>query len=188
MPGPSSSCVPWSKTPPGAGLPSPNRGVTALAFGSNNTLGTRNVIVFEATHPRPTRSRAYASPVASPRPSPGLLPARAGSPLAGRVSHPLDDERSFMESSHPPFPFDQPCLAATVRAIRPSQTPRMRLIADRTTGSPTHQKRIFSSRSSNSSTGNIVSVSGSTGSSAVAAIYRMFCKVNGTHLMVFTTA
>jgi hypothetical protein len=35
-----------------------------------------------------------------------------GSPLAGRVSHPLDDKRSFMESSHPPFPFDQQCLVA----------------------------------------------------------------------------
>jgi hypothetical protein len=41
-----------------------------------------------------------------------LLPARAGSPLAGRVSHPLDDEQSFMKASPPPIPFDQPCLVA----------------------------------------------------------------------------
>ena len=47
-----------------------------------------------------------------PRPSPGSLPARAGSPLTGRVSHPLDDERSFMESSHPSIPFDQQGLVA----------------------------------------------------------------------------
>jgi hypothetical protein len=36
----------------------------------------------------------------------------AGSPLAGQVLHPLDDKRSFMVASHPPFPFDQPCLVA----------------------------------------------------------------------------
>jgi hypothetical protein len=41
--------------------------------------------------PRPAHSRAYASPSASPRPSQGSLPIRAGSPLIGRVSHPLDD-------------------------------------------------------------------------------------------------
>ena len=45
-------------------------------------------------------------------PSQGLLPARAGSPLAGRVSHPLDDTQSFMKVSPPPIPFDQPCLVA----------------------------------------------------------------------------
>src|SRR5215471_14834929 len=45
-------------------------------------------------------------------PSQGLLPARAGSPLAGRVSHPLDDAQSFMKVSPPPIPFDQPCLVA----------------------------------------------------------------------------
>jgi hypothetical protein len=40
------------------------------------------------------------------------LPARAGSPLAGRDLHPLDNERSFMKSSHPPIPFDQQGLVA----------------------------------------------------------------------------
>ena len=112
MPGSSSSCVPWSKTPPGASPPRPSYGGTAVAFRLFNAMGTRNGIVFEATHSRPTRSRAYASPSASPRPSQGSLSARAGSPLAERVSHPLDDERSFMESSRPPFLSDQPCLVA----------------------------------------------------------------------------
>jgi hypothetical protein len=56
-------------------------------------------IVFGTTYPRLARSRTYASPVSLPRPSPGSLPARAGSPLAGRVSHPLDRKRNFMESS-----------------------------------------------------------------------------------------
>ena len=41
-----------------------------------------------------------------------LATGRAGSPFAGRVSHPLDDKRGFMKSSHTPFPLDQPCLVA----------------------------------------------------------------------------
>ena len=74
-------------------------GRIAIAFAKNRTLGIRNNIAFEATNPRPTRSRAYASPAPLPRPSQGSLPARAGSPLAGQVSHLRDDERNFMESS-----------------------------------------------------------------------------------------
>ncbi len=70
---------------------SPSRNSERSASGLN--------IVFKATYPRPTRSRAYASPISLPRPSPGSLPARAGSPLAGQVSHLQDDERNFMESS-----------------------------------------------------------------------------------------
>ncbi len=57
------------------------------------------LIVFEAKNPRPIRSRAYASPASLPRPSPGSLPARAGSPLAGQNSHLQDNERNFMETS-----------------------------------------------------------------------------------------
>jgi len=41
-----------------------------------------------------------------------LLLARVGSPLARQDSHLLDDRQSFMEASHPPLPFDQPCLVA----------------------------------------------------------------------------
>ena len=41
-----------------------------------------------------------------------LATGPAGSPLAGRVSHPLDDTQSFMKVSPPPIPFDQPCLVA----------------------------------------------------------------------------
>ena len=63
-------------------------------------------------YPRPTRSRAYASPSPLPFPAQGSLPARAGSPLAGRVSHPLDDKQGFMKSSQTPFLLDQPCLVA----------------------------------------------------------------------------
>ncbi len=74
-------------------------GENAIAFRKFRSLGIRKVIVFGATYPRPTRSRAYASPISLPRPSPGSLPARAGSPLAGQISHLLDSKRNFMESS-----------------------------------------------------------------------------------------
>jgi hypothetical protein len=65
-----------------------------------------------AAYPWPTRSRTYAAPVPCLRPSPGALPARAGSPFAGRVSHPRDDEQSFMKVSPPPFLCDQQGLVA----------------------------------------------------------------------------
>ena len=55
-----------------------------------------------AAFPRPTRSRAYASPAALPHPSQGSLPVGAASPFAGRASHPLDDKPNFMGSSHHP--------------------------------------------------------------------------------------
>ena len=103
--GPSSSGVPWCNTPPDSTLPRPYFSLRRSTDGSpspsrekeRSASGTN--IVFEATHPRPTRSCAYASPASLPRPSPGSLPARAGSPLAGRNSHPLDSKRSFKESS-----------------------------------------------------------------------------------------
>ncbi len=53
--------------------------VVAIAFTEYRTLGIRNELVFEAAYPRPTRSRTYASPISLPGPSPGSLPARAGS-------------------------------------------------------------------------------------------------------------
>src|ERR1700757_2363115 len=83
-----------------------------VAFRENRTLGIREGIGFGAAFPWPTCSHAYASPAVFPRPAQGLLPARAGSPLAGRDSHPLDDEQSFMEVSHPPIPFDPQGLVA----------------------------------------------------------------------------
>ena len=110
-------------------------GKVVIAFTRNRTLGIRNGIAFEATYPRPTRSRAYASPVALPRPAQGSLPARAGSPLAGRVSHPLDDIRNFMESSHPPIPFDQQSLVALILLAHD----RRRVVHFNVTTNPTAQ-------------------------------------------------
>src|SRR5437016_1135074 len=73
---------------------------------SGKTIG------FGAAVPRPARSHAYASPTPSRGSAPGLLPARAGSPLAGQDSHLLDDKQSFMKVSHPPIPFDPQGLVA----------------------------------------------------------------------------
>ena len=112
VPGPSSSCVPWSSTPPGAKRPSPALGAPAVAFKSPETLGTRNRSLSWLYISRPTRSRTYASPSPLPFPAQGSLPARAGSPLAGRDSHPLDDKQGFVESTHTPFLLDQPRLVA----------------------------------------------------------------------------
>ena len=121
--GPSSSCAPWSTrslsaAPPlrhAAPLPLPLfeeiHGDRAIAFAKNRTLGIRNEIVFEAVPPWLTRSRAYASPTPLPAPSEGSLPAWMGSPLAGRDSHPLDDELEFHGViASPPIPIDQQSL------------------------------------------------------------------------------
>ena len=70
------------------------------------------MIGFGAAVPQPARSHAYASQTPSLGSAQGLLLARAGSPLARQDSHLLDDRQSFMEASHPPIPFDQPCLGA----------------------------------------------------------------------------
>src|SRR5262245_31371059 len=69
-------------------------------------------IGFGAAVPRPARLHAYASPIPFLESAQGLLPAWAGSPLAGRVSHPLDGKQSFMKASPPPIPFDQQSLVA----------------------------------------------------------------------------
>ena len=114
VPGPSSSCVPWSTTPPGATTPRPSLGEVAVAFRRVNTLGTRKHVSFVATYPRPTRSRAYAFAESVTVSGARLATGRAGSPFAGRVSHPLDDKQGFMGSSHTPFPLDQPCLVALI--------------------------------------------------------------------------
>ena len=113
VPGPSSSCVPWSNTPPDTCLSSPicQRGRHGLHVIQHP--GHPGRVEVSGPHvPWPTRSRTYASPVPFLRPSPGSLPAWAGSPLAGRALHPLDDTQSFMKASPPPIPFDQPCLVA----------------------------------------------------------------------------
>jgi hypothetical protein len=94
--------------------PRPDNSRRGLLLPSGNTgpLASGKTRGFGAAVPRPARSHAYASRAVFPRPAQGLLPAQAGSPLAGRDLHPLDDKRSFMKSSHPPIPFDQQGLVA----------------------------------------------------------------------------
>ena len=112
MPGPSSSCVPWSSTPPGATAPRPLSVRSPSSSGDLKPWTPGNLSISWLHNPRPTCSRTYASPSRLPFPAQGSLPARAGSPLAGRVSHPLDDKQGFMKSSHTPLLLDQPCLVA----------------------------------------------------------------------------
>ena len=63
--------------------PRPSRGAVAVAFRRANTLGTRKHVPFVATYPRPTRSRAYASPNPLPSPAQGSLPAGRAHPSPG---------------------------------------------------------------------------------------------------------
>ena len=139
--GPSSSCVPWCtrslRLLPHFGLDPSSplllfekiHGENAIAFRKFRPLGIRNVIVREGSShrlrvdPRPTCSRAYASPVALPRSSQGSLPARAGSPLAGRVSHPLDDEIEISWSHRKPSNPNRP--AEPGRTELPIPTPSL---------------------------------------------------------------
>src|ERR671936_1990521 len=114
--GPSSSCVLWSNTPPDTFPSSPvcRRGALLPSM-EISTLGIRKDIGFGAAVPRPARSPASASPAVFPRPAQGWLPARVGSPLAGQDSHLLDDKQSFMDTSHPPIPFDPQGLVALIK-------------------------------------------------------------------------
>ena len=116
------SRVPQSSTPPGAMRPSPAHGALAVAFRSSETLGTRNAFDFGAllptAHSLACLRFAQAVTVSGAR----LATGRAGSPLAGRGSHPLDDEQGFMVSSHTPILLDQPCLVAPKAGIHGAAT------------------------------------------------------------------
>ena len=63
--------------------PRPSLGAVAVAFRRSHTLGTRKHFPFVATYPRPTRSRAYASPNPLPSPAQGSLPAGRAHPWPG---------------------------------------------------------------------------------------------------------
>ena len=112
--GPSSSCVPWSNTPPDTipSSPESSRRGWLLPSGKTGLSASGKARGFGAAFPWPTRSRAYASPALFRRLSQGSLPTWAGSPLVGRDLHPLDDTQSFMKASPPPIPFDQQSLVA----------------------------------------------------------------------------
>ena len=112
VPGPSSSCVPWSTTPPGATAPRPLSVRSLLPSGSLTPWAPGKQIHFVAAW-LTAHSLAYLRIAESVTVSGArLATGRAGSPLAGRVSHPLDDKQGFMKSSHTPILLDQPCLVA----------------------------------------------------------------------------
>ena len=112
VPGPSSSCVPWSSTPPGAYRPSPISRCGRCCLQATQYLGHPETYSFRGylptAHSLACLRFAESVTVSGAR----LATGRAGSPFAGRVSHPLDDKQGFMKSSHTPFPLDQPCLVA----------------------------------------------------------------------------
>ena len=92
--------------------PRPSLGAVAVAFRRFSYLGHPETCFFRGylptAHSLACLRFAESVTVSGAR----LATGRAGSPLAGRVSHPLDDEQGFMKSSHTPFPLDQPCLVA----------------------------------------------------------------------------
>ena len=92
--------------------PSPVLGEVAVAFRRVNTLGTRKHVSFVATYPRPTRSRAYASPNPLPSPAQGSLPAGRAHPSPGGfrtrwMTNKVSWGHRILHS-----PLDQPCLVA----------------------------------------------------------------------------
>ena len=92
--------------------PRPSLGAVAVAFRRPNALGTRKHIPFVAAWPTAHSLACLRFAESVTVSGARLATGRAGSPLAGRVSHPLDDKQGFMKSSHTPFPLDQPCLVA----------------------------------------------------------------------------
>jgi hypothetical protein len=98
--------------PAGCDTPSPFDGEVAIAFRYFETLSIRDGIAFVAAWPTAhtlacLRFAEHVTALVA-----RLTTGQAGSPLAGRVSHPLDDSRSFMESSHTPILLDQYFLVA----------------------------------------------------------------------------
>ena len=84
VPGPSSSCVPCSSTPPGAMRPSPRSRCARCCLQALRDPQHPECIQFRgSTHSRPTRSRAYASPDPLPSPAQGSLPAGRAHPWPG---------------------------------------------------------------------------------------------------------
>jgi hypothetical protein len=108
VPGPSSCCVLLRAVvvhPAGCALPSPCCGETAVAFGTSNTLGTREDIVFMAAFPTAhtlARLRIAGRVAASIA---RLATGWAGLSSAGRGLHQLDDEPNFMSIIAPLTPF-----------------------------------------------------------------------------------
>ena len=92
--------------------PRPSLGAVAVAFRRDNALGTRKHISFVATYPRPTHSRAYASPNPLPSPAQGSLPAGRAHPSPGGFRTRWMTNKVSWGHRILHFPLDQPCLVA----------------------------------------------------------------------------
>jgi hypothetical protein len=110
--GPSSSYVLWSNTPPDT--------VPSSPIGRRRSLWPSRISARSASGKHRFRGRSpTARTFACLRIADGLsatvarlATGRAGSPLAGRVLHPLDDIQNFMEDVCPPIPIDPQGLVA----------------------------------------------------------------------------
>ena len=112
VPGPSSSCVPWSKTPPGATAPrplsvrSPSSSGVAIPWTPGNLL--ISWLFPLGPHARvPTHRRIRYRLRRKARYRPGRA-----HPWPGGFRTRWMTNKGFMESSHTPFLLDQPCLVA----------------------------------------------------------------------------
>ena len=86
-----------AKHPAGCAAPSPRGGDTAVAFKEHNPLGTRGIdlISWPTSMAHALAYLRFDDTVTGP--AARLATGWAGSPLAGRVSHPLDDYSKFRE-------------------------------------------------------------------------------------------
>jgi hypothetical protein len=110
---PSSSYVLWSNTPPDTAPSSPNsRRGPLLPSQYFSTLGIRKAYRFRGRSPTARTFACLRIADSISEAVARLATGWAGSPLAGRVSHPLDDEQNFMEDLRPPIPIDPQGLVA----------------------------------------------------------------------------
>ena len=94
--GPSSFARAMAKHHAGCAVPSPDDGDTATAFEMHQSLGTRNQIISWPTSM--AHALAYLRFAGTVTGAVARLATGwAGSPLAGRVSHPQDDYSKFRE-------------------------------------------------------------------------------------------
>lgn len=111
--GPSSSCVPWPKTPPSSS--SASHPLTQLSMlpscsCTHSALGMTSISwLHHGPHVCvPTLRRPHCCCLSKARYRPG-----ADLPLIGRASHPLDDSSEVSTGpSHSLIPLDQQCLVA----------------------------------------------------------------------------
>jgi hypothetical protein len=108
----------------------PPDGDADVAFGLGDTLGARNDSSFVAAWPTAHTLACLRIAGFVTDPSQGSLPAGRAQPLAGRVSHPLDDKQSFMKSSHTPILLDQPCLAVSTQISHSESQARFGSLAE----------------------------------------------------------